>query len=252
MRAFIRACVRSCVRAVKSLKQWYIATLKFVARTCEIMDATIGADYNAYFNLSELTEALNQKHGSMISRSTLSRMVTKGLLRPDLTTPKEVLFLKSRLPEIAETINNMRQTKSQEYQQIIAEEQQPQPPPQIEPIVITQAPEQKQIPDITALDLTKQILARLTALEKQYQDQQLEIHNVKMQIVDLETEFNNKIKDLEKEETNDYNHLIDVINKKIDSINAFKECLQHVVLKLQSLEKELDQFEREYIRRYGY
>jgi hypothetical protein len=74
-----------------------------------------------------------------------------------------------------------------------------------------------------------------------------------MQIVDLETEFNNKIKDLKKEETDDYNHLIDVINKQIDSINELKEYLkQHVVLKLQSLEKELDQFEREYIRRYGY
>jgi flagellar biosynthesis regulator FlaF len=216
------------------------------------MDATISDDHNAYYNLSELSEALNQKHGSMISRSTLSRMVTKGLLKPDLTTSKEVLFLKSRLPEIAETINNMRQSKSQEYQEIVKEEQQPQPPPQIEPIVITQAPEQKQIPDITALDLTKQILARLTALEKQYQDQQLEIHNVKMQIVDLETELNNKIKDLEKEETNDYDHLIDVINKKIDSINAFKEYLKHVDLKLQSLEEELDQFESEYIRRYGY
>jgi hypothetical protein len=74
-----------------------------------------------------------------------------------------------------------------------------------------------------------------------------------MQIVDLETEFNNKIKDLKKEETDDYNHLIDVINKQIDSINELKEYLkQHVVLKLQSLEEELDQFEREYIRRYGY
>jgi len=215
------------------------------------MDATIGADYNKYYNLSELAEALNQQHGTMISRSTLSRMVTKGLLRPDLTTSKEVLFLKSRLPEIAEAINNMRQTKNQEYQEIVKEEQQP-PPPQLEPIVITQASEQKQVPDITRISLTEEILVRLQVLEKQVKDQQLEIQQLKAKNFELETEFNNKIKDLKKEETDDYNHLIDVINKQIDSINELKEYLKHVVLKLQSLEKELDQFEREYIRRYGY
>jgi uncharacterized coiled-coil protein SlyX len=196
------------VRAVKSLKQWYIATLKFAERTNEIMDTTISDDHNAYYNLSELSEALNQQHGTMISRSTLSRMVTKGLLKPDLTTSKEVLFLKSRLSEIAEAINNIRQTKSQEYQEIVKEEQQP-PPPQLEPIVITQAPTQKQIPDITTLNLTEEILAKLHSLEKQVQDQQLEIQQLKMQIANLE-------KDCEK----DYNKIRDYCNELKEVVNS--------------------------------
>jgi hypothetical protein len=153
------------------------------------MDATINDDHNAYFNLSELAEALNQQHGTMISRSTLSRMITKGLLKPDLTTPKEVLFLKSRLSEIAEAINNIRQTKSQEYQQIIAEEQQqPQPPPQPQqPIIISQVP-QEQYPDITKVSLTEEILAKLEVLEKQVRDQQEEIQKLKMQIFELKND----------------------------------------------------------------
>jgi hypothetical protein len=184
-------------------------------------------------------------------------MVTKGLLKPDLTTSKEVLFLKSRLPEIAEAINNMRQTKSQEYQEIVREEQQP-PPPQLEPIVITQASEQKQIPDITRVSLSEEILIRLQALEKQVQDQQLEIQQLKAKNLELETELNKKIKDLKKEETDDYNHLAEVININHNALNEHinnsEEYFEKLRIKLETLEKrvgdnELHEIEKEIARR---
>jgi flagellar biosynthesis regulator FlaF len=210
------------------------------------MSNTPEEDNGDYLSLRQLHEALTKDYGLKISLSTLSEYAKKGIIKPDYSTSDKLLYLKVRVPGIADLLKTIKTNP-----QLLAEQQLSQ-----QPIVVPLKQDQEQpeqIPDITALDLTKQILARLTALEKQYQDQQLEIHNVKMQIVDLETEFNNKIKDLKKEETDDYNHLIDVINKQIDSINELKEYLkQHVVLKLQSLEEELDQFEREYIRRYGY
>jgi DNA repair exonuclease SbcCD ATPase subunit len=237
------------------MKQWYIATLKFAERTNEIMDATIGADYNKYYNLSELAEALNQQHGTMISRSTLSRMVTKGLLRPDLTTSKEVLFLKSRLPEIAEAINNMRQTKNQEYQEIVKEEQQP--PPQLEPIVITQAQEQPQPLGTAKLNVIEEIIAEIYSLKTQLKNQQEEIQQLKTTVKELENELNNKIKDLAKEETNDYNKLADVITNNANAfnkhLNESEKQFEKLRIKLETLEKrigdnELHELEKEIAR----
>jgi predicted RNase H-like nuclease (RuvC/YqgF family) len=167
-------------------------------------------------------------------------MVTKGLLKPDLTTPKEVLFLKSRLPEIAEAINSIRQTKSQEYQQIVQEEQQP-PPPQLEPIVITQAQEQPQSPGTAKLNIIEEIIADIYSLKTQLKNQQEEIQQLKAVVEKLETDLNNKIKDLAKEETNDYNKLADVIT---NNANAFNKHLNESEKQFEKLRIKLDVLEK--------
>jgi len=202
-----------------------------------------------YLTLRQLHETLTKNYGIKISLSTLSEYAKKGVIKPDYSTSGKLLYLKVRVPGIADLLKTIKTNP-----QLQAEQQPPQ-----QPVVVPLSQEQQeQISDITNVSLIKEILVRLQALEKQVQDQQLEIQQLKAKNLELETELNKKIKDLKKEETDDYNHLAEVININHNALNEHinnsEEYFEKLKIKLETLEKrvgdnELHEIEKEIARR---
>ena len=191
------------------------------------MSNTPEEDNGDYLSLRQLHEALTKDYGLKISLSTLSEYAKKGIIKPDYSTSDKLLYLKVRVPGIADLLKTIKTNP-----QLLAEQQLSQ-----QPIVVPLKQDQEQpeqIPDITALDLTKQILARLTALERQYQDQELEIHKLKMQLVDLEE----IVKKHYEEYCKDYNELYDAI-KKFGEIGD--KINQHNRENFENIEHEINQ-----------
>jgi DNA repair ATPase RecN len=168
--------------------------------------------------LRQLHETLTKDYGVKISLSTLSEYAKKGIIKPDYSTSDKLLYLKVRVPGIADLLKTIKTNP-----QLLTEQQLSQ-----QPIVVPlkqdqEQPEQPPL-DITKMTVTEQILTRLTVLEKQYQDQQLEIHKIKLQIADLETKLSNKIDDLERDYVDDYNELREDYNELTEIVNENAEA----------------------------
>jgi len=197
-------------------------------------------DNGDYLTLRQLHETLTKDYGVKISLSTLSEYAKKGIIKPDYSTSDKLLYLKVRVPGIADLLKTIKTNP-----QLLAEQQLPQ-----QPIVVPLKQDQEQQPeqptlDITKMTVTEQILTRLTALEKQYQDQQLEIHKIKLQIADLETKLSNKIDDLERDYVDNYNELREDNNELTEIVNenakACRKLQENVSEDLEKIWHEINQ-----------
>jgi hypothetical protein len=185
-------------------------------------------DNEEYLSLRQLHKTLAEDYGVKISLSTLHEYVKKGIIKPDYSTNNGFFFLKTRAPGIADWIKAQKLSSSLK--------QQPQPPQQ-QPIIVPQVPQQSP-PDITTMSLTEEILTKLNNLERQYQDQELEIHKLKMQLVDLEE----IVKKHYEEYCKDYNELYDAIKKlaeigdKVNEHNREKfEYIEHTINQIRAV-----------------
>jgi hypothetical protein len=203
------------------------------------MSNTPEEDNGDYLTLRQLHETLTKDYGVKISLSTLSEYAKKGIIKPDYSTSDKLLYLKVRVPGIADLLKTMKTNP-----QLLAEQQLSQ-----QPIVVPlkqdqEQPEQPPL-DITKMTVTEQILTRLAALEKQYQDQQLETHKIKLQIGDLETKLSNKIDDLERDYVDDYNELREDYNELTDIVNenakACRKLQENVSEVLEKIWHEINQ-----------
>ena len=59
-----------------------------------------------YLSLSRITKILNEDYHLPISRSTLTRYVHEGVIKPDYVFKKRFLFHRDRVPEIVEILKN--------------------------------------------------------------------------------------------------------------------------------------------------
>jgi len=59
-----------------------------------------------YLSLSRITKILNEDYHLPISRSTLTRYVHEGVIKPDYVLERRFLFHKDRVPEIVEILKN--------------------------------------------------------------------------------------------------------------------------------------------------
>jgi len=191
------------------------------------MSNTPEEDNGDYLSLRQLHEALTKDYGLKISLSTLSEYAKKGIIKPDYSTSDKLLYLKVRVPGIADLLKTIKTNP-----QLLAEQQLPQ-----QPIVVPLKQDQEQpeqIPDITRVSLSEEILIRLQVLEKQVKDQQEENHKLKMQIADLEE----TVKKHYEEYHEDYKALYDAI-KKFGEIGD--KINQHNRENFERIEHEINQ-----------
>jgi hypothetical protein len=59
-----------------------------------------------YLSLSRITKILNEDYHLPISRSTLTRYVHEGVIKPDYVLERRFLFRRDRVPEIVEILKN--------------------------------------------------------------------------------------------------------------------------------------------------
>jgi DNA-binding transcriptional MerR regulator len=142
------------------------------------------------YNLHELSEALSQKYGIIVSVSTLSRYVAKGLLKPDISSGKELLFSKNRLQEIAETIAKLKEQKIEA-----------QLPPQQLLTPITQQPGQQ---PLTTQGIIDELQLKLRNLERIVLEHEDEIYELKLTLIEQENHFKKRL-----------NEVIDYVNEKV-------------------------------------
>jgi len=140
------------------------------------------------YNLHELSEALSQKYGIIVSVSTLSRYVAKGLLKPDISNGKELLFSQNRLQEIAETIAKLKEQKIEA-----------QLPPQQLLTPITQQPGQQ---PLTTQGIIDELQLKLRNLERIVLEHEDEIYELKLTLIEQENYFKKRL-----------NEVIDYVNE---------------------------------------